>query len=540
MRQLEATLLSKGSIDAAGAQALVAAAKDKLGVTVPERKAFVDLLRQHGSAITPAALDVLAKHFGVPLRRPAPTPPVVPAESVTAGDLTLTGDQSDGMLHGTAKPGETIEAINLSTAPNKRLHLEDTTPIATADAQGSFSGKIPDLQEGDVIRMRTRAADGTAGPWLTVHAAGLPPRTRPVELNVDRTNLTAKPDGTVDIAQITNRPIAEPGAHVRFVNERTGEKFDMTASADGGVQDGFKLKGKPGDTFSLAVSDGVTNTNFATIAGTLSAGGGTTPVGPEPGLSSDDAGYTMVDFHGPLFETEGPDPLDVRQGALGDCYLPATFAAIAEAQPDAIKNMVKRNDDGTYTVRFYKDGDKSQPQDVTVDGKLYVRSSGTPLYGEAADSPDTPEKMEMWYPIIEKAYAQWKGGYDAIGKGGQPGVLMSEALGTSSDETYLPSAKADTVWQTVKSAVDAKRPAAAVTFGDDKSALYTNTGVYADHTYSIVGTKEENGKRFVTLRNPWGESVPSGEGDGKDDGVFNMPLADFMKLYEAFSVAGQG
>jgi hypothetical protein len=544
--KLEATLLAKGSIDAAGAQALVKAAADSSGVTDAERTAFVGLLRQHGSEITPAALEVLAKHFNVPLRRPGPAGPVTPppaGPAAGAGDLKISGSQAGQTIRGTAKPGDTIEAINLSTAPDARLHLEDTTAIGKADAQGNFAGKIPDMQEGDVIRLRTLSASGATGPWVTIHATGVAAQdTRNAELNVDRTNLTAKPDGSVEINQITDRPITEPGAKVRFVNDRTGAKFDMTASADGGVPPGFKLQGKAGDTFSVAVSDGHTNADFKTTAGKLTVGGGATPptpttTGPEPKLGPGDHGYTLTAFHGPLFQN-GISPEDVQQGALGDCYFPATFAAIANSRPDAIKNMIKDNGDGTYTVRFYENGDKSQPKDVTVDNKLYVRSSGTPLYGESSDTPDTPANMEMWFPIIEKAYAQWKGGYDAIGKGGNPGDLFAEALGTRGQDYDLPHANPDTVFGNIKSGLAAGKPVAAVTYSDAHKALYVNTGVYSDHTYSIIGTKEQNGQRFVTLRNPWGESVPAGEGDGKTDGIFNMPLADFQKLYESFSVAG--
>ena len=84
----------------------------------------------------------------------------------------------------------------------------------------------------------------------------------------------------------------------------------------------------------------------------------------------------------------------------------------------------------------------------------------------------------------------------------------------------------------MKLAVDQKRPAAAGTYGEDQDALYTNTGVYADHAYSVLGYKEEKGERYVQLRNPWGYSEPAG--NGPDDGVFYLKLADFMKLYSNF------
>ena len=34
----------------------------------------------------------------------------------------------------------------------------------------------------------------------------------------------------------------------------------------------------------------------------------------------------------------------------------------------------------------------------------------------------------------------------------------------------------------------------------------------------------------MTLRNPWGEVEPAG--NGPDDGIFNLKLAEFQKLYQ--------
>ena len=36
--------------------------------------------------------------------------------------------------------------------------------------------------------------------------------------------------------------------------------------------------------------------------------------------------------------------------------------------------------------------------------------------------------------------------------------------------------------------------------------------------------------KYVQLRNPWGESEPAG--DGKDDGIFYLPMDKFQKLYQ--------
>ena len=49
----------------------------------------------------------------------------------------------------------------------------------------------------------------------------------------------------------------------------------------------------------------------------------------------------------------------------------------------------------------------------------------------------------------------------------------------------------------------------------------------------MVGYKEEGGKKFVQLRNPWGESEPAG--DGKNDGVFYLELSKFTTLYQTLN-----
>jgi hypothetical protein len=47
---------------------------------------------------------------------------------------------------------------------------------------------------------------------------------------------------------------------------------------------------------------------------------------------------------------------------------------------------------------------------------------------------------------------------------------------------------------------------------------------------------EEPGHRRVVLRNPWAHGEP--RGDGKDDGIFEMPIEDVMLLFEVLTVGG--
>src|SRR5262249_6721017 len=98
---------------------------------------------------------------------------------------------------------------------------------------------------------------------------------------------------------------------------------------------------------------------------------------------------------------------------LGDCWFLAGLGAIALSDPDFIKRQVRDNGDGTYTVTFYERTGDGQfvPRQVTVDGDFPVDSSGNPVY-------DHPAGDETWAMIYERAFAQWKGGYDDIEGGG--------------------------------------------------------------------------------------------------------------------------
>jgi hypothetical protein len=215
---------------------------------------------------------------------------------------------------------------------------------------------------------------------------------------------------------------------------------------------------------------------------------------------------------------------DVLQGSIGDCYLASAISSVAYANPDAVKNAIKSNADGTYTVRFFENG---RPVNINVDGDMPQSALGTARYAKSRDS------KELWPGLLEKAYAQWKGGYEAIGNGGLAGAVSSAITGSGNSYSST-KGNADLLFKSIQRGATGNKPMTAPTFGKDSGVDYTGSGVYAWHMYSVLGAVEEGGQKYVQLRNPWGKSEHGS--DGKDDGIFKMKLEDFTRLYQGVNI----
>lgn len=248
----------------------------------------------------------------------------------------------------------------------------------------------------------------------------------------------------------------------------------------------------------------------------------------------DDRGSVTAKRQPGQVQRAGVDPRDVQQGAIGDCYFCAGLSSVAKARPEVLKDGITDNGDGTYDVRLYDA--RGRARTVTVDDELYRKKNAGPRYARGTD------QKELWPALYEKAYAQMKGSYEAIGNGGQARSAMQTITGKPSDRVHNQSLSADALWGRVKGAVDGQRPIAADTYGSAKK--YTKSGLVDGHAYSVLGTQTDGGDRYVVLRNPWASTEYANgaygtdvdvDGDGKmdgNDGVFRMKLEDFQRLFE--------
>jgi hypothetical protein len=490
------------------------------GLDADELADVKTLLEQSTMRLSPAARNLLEATVGRAVL------------DVHAPGLQLDPN-SVGRFEGLAMPGAIIEAVNVSTAATGFARLTDGVELGRADDRGRFSVFMGDAQHGDQVRVRARSVDGRASDWFTVTADTGQADLRAAFVNLRRVVARTSPDGTVAIlATSKDLPFTEPHATVRFSNQRTGAFIDVSMNEFATLVNPVVLAGQPGDSIGVAVSDGRGNTDFSFVAGTLTAPG-FPPRGAidDPAAVARDGSPATFVATGDLF-VDGVSVHDPKQGQIGNCYVPAALAAIAHADPKAIEDLIHPNADGTVTVRFF-DAQTFTPHEVVVDRDLYG-AGGRAKYG-AATQRDGNGNAETWFSLVEKAYATWRGRYDVVAQGGSVGRLQSEVLGRPNVEHWLNTGvSADDVFATLQSGSAQHRAMAAGTFGTQESSRYTNSGLYANHAYSVLGAKEENGQKLVTLRNPWASGEPGR--DGADDGVFDLPLQDFMRLFQVLNV----
>jgi hypothetical protein len=452
--------------------------------------------------------------------------------------LKIIGTQARGIVSGKAPKGAVIEAINLSQIPTKRLHADDTFHLADAGPDGKFSGKLA-LDPGDIIRLRARTGTKTT-PWVELRASGTD--TTNAQVALFRIALKAGADSMIDVSNNnSSRPISEPRARLMFTNKRSGEKTLVVLDDEGTFAKGTQLPGKAGDSFAVAASDGINNKAFRDVVGSVKVPGrAARPTGvvdlPDPKSDKGDEGSDIAFFSGPLIDKAGADPDDAVQGNIGNCFVPSAAGALAATDDQLFHDVVEKRADGTYDVKFRVWDDRRGRYAVkreNVDADLFVRTFGGPLYG-ADDGVRTPKKMELWYAVFEKGYAQLCGGYNVLGKGGSSADVFSAVLGRDPFEQDFK--KPDDLWDALVQKHDKKLPISLGTYGDRAAPRYANTGVYTDHSYSVLDVKKKSdGTRWVRVRNPWGESEPGGRAfDGKDDGKFWMKLEDAARLFRTF------
>jgi len=252
----------------------------------------------------------------------------------------------------------------------------------------------------------------------------------------------------------------------------------------------------------------------------------------------------------------------VDQSSVGDCFFESALASLANSSKgqQIIRNMIKTNKDGSYTVTFA--GDKGSP--VTVTAKdLEVNQNN----GQVEDSA-------KWARIVETAFLK----YDHAEQygSGLNGFLQADGIPRFGNVAYADKAlqlltgqdastdsmgllnidnREITLGNTSRANI-ASDMETALKNGEPITACASslpswlgehNSGpMEGDHVYSVMSYDAKTGT--VVVRNPWGSNngtALQNVGQTKDgitsmpDGELKMSLDTFTKYFTSMNFAGQ-
>jgi hypothetical protein len=205
-------------------------------------------------------------------------------------------------------------------------------------------------------------------------------------------------------------------------------------------------------------------------------------------------------------DTEDVLPKDVEQGQIGDCSLLATLLALSRSPEGraVIKNAIveNRNDQGqvmSYTVTLH------EPKDRWIFGKTFsgVKITVDPVYAEGhAVIAKDGDASEVWPLVLEKAFAQYVGGYNKLNQGSTANVPMEALTGRPATNLALESYGEGRLER------DLAAGKLVVLETMTKFSGPKVDGMIPNHAYDVTGTERRHGELYVTFSNPWGTSQP--------------------------------
>ena len=282
------------------------------------------------------------------------------------------------------------------------------------------------------------------------------------------------------------------------------------------------------------------------------------------------------------------EPNDIAQGALGDCWLLAAAAAIAEFPSFVTTTLFQTQEiqqNGKYELSLY-DPRLKRVVTVTVDDlipcslpKWWEGTKPRPLYAQ-------PHGNELWMLLLERAFAKLAGGYSYL-SGGFPllawlcmtgcedlavwqkhenswtesqidlGPLRGDKISFQNLSTKGSSSSRTSDLFDVIRQYDAQNYLMAASISGDVMEKKRSDGLIERHAYTLIGAATYNGVvNLVKLRNPWADTheyngpwsdsssewTPAARAQLKydpdvADGLFWMPFPAFQATFDMLQVA---
>ena len=258
-----------------------------------------------------------------------------------------------------------------------------------------------------------------------------------------------------------------------------------------------------------------------------------------------------------IFSNTAPVYTDVNQGQLGDCYFESSLAEVAFQSPSVLQSMITNNNNGTYGVRFYYNGNAEY---VTVNTQL-PQISGQNVFNQTPSTQDT----SLWVNLFEKAYAQVEAinnitgnttagtnSYTSIGNGGYSESALQAITGntsvtdlasynTASGRQWLEMSFTNGTTQGSNTLLSSTSLFTAISNSFNKGydvTLNSQTSatdsqgkntLIASHQFAVIGLNLSN--QSVELYNPWG-SRSSGQ---TWDTTFYVPVSTLLSAGDVFT-----
>ncbi len=280
---------------------------------------------------------------------------------------------------------------------------------------------------------------------------------------------------------------------------------------------------------------------------------------------------------------DGISPLDITQGAVGDCWLLATFSAAAE-QPKIIQHCFiekEAQQSGLYHVRLF-DGPSQSWRTVAVDHRI-PKVAGQHL-------STTPNGAELWVGLLEKACAKFRGSYAGM-DGGYPAWALEALTGQPAQrfvrDEYVKGGVSKWSEHRVQYLASGSRQRngfrpTGLTVDDGATGMWERllywekknylmtagcakdkNGLLSGHAYTVLAAYQVGEHKIVKLRNPHGSRGSEWTGAWSDtsdlwkknpaaavvcgidldagaeaikDGVFCMPVDDFLDHFVSVTV----
>lgn len=252
---------------------------------------------------------------------------------------------------------------------------------------------------------------------------------------------------------------------------------------------------------------------------------------PDPPLSTranEEVKYQPME---PRLFVEGRSSWDVLPGTILDnSFFLASLAAIGRGGEWSrtswdIDEAIKWNDDGTFTVIFYEpDG---TPITIIVDSDIPVGKGEKLVYAHSRNSG------ELWPGLFEKAYALWKGGYDALANEGSASDVLFAITGRPV-ETVAP-ANTDEFFNKIKQAGENNVPMIATSKVD--SNAYAE-GKPSQRSYMLDMAAKRSDKQYIILHpGPFSSDPLNRKEYLNASGKILLPLNTFVELFSEVAIA---